>query len=192
MLAILTNLISADILRSRFSKAEGAFLLDFSYPDTCVFGTKCPLDHEECFSIFPDKQQKFVRCKVEGLFDSYPKIPTETVRWILRRNTVAQIKISRREWFYAKPNKTDPHRVLRQWSRTPADLKARQSEIWQLLKQSQKDEILRPKGTRRCKVSGNYFLAGSGRAKYCAACAAEVHRKQKAAHARKKRSGVDN
>lgn len=54
------------------------------------------------------------------------------------------------------------------------------------------DAILRPKGTRRCKVCGAYFMAGSGRAKYCAECAAEVHRKQKAAHARKKRSGVDN
>ena len=54
------------------------------------------------------------------------------------------------------------------------------------------DAILRPKGTRRCKVCGAYFTAGSGRAKYCAECSAKVHRKQKAAHARKKRSGVDN
>ena len=54
------------------------------------------------------------------------------------------------------------------------------------------DAILRPKGTRRCKVCGAYFMAGSGRAKYCAECAAVVHRKQKAAYARKRRSGVDN
>lgn len=54
------------------------------------------------------------------------------------------------------------------------------------------DEILRPKGSRRCTVCGSFFLAGSGRAKYCAECAVEVHRKQKAAHARKKRLGVDN
>ena len=41
------------------------------------------------------------------------------------------------------------------------------------------DEILHPKGTSRCEVCGAFFLAGSGRAKYCAECAAEVHRKQK-------------
>ena len=54
------------------------------------------------------------------------------------------------------------------------------------------DAILRPKGTRHCKVCGAYFVAGSGRAKYCVECSAKVHRQQKAAHARKKRSGVDN
>ena len=35
------------------------------------------------------------------------------------------------------------------------------------------------------------YIARSGRSKYCTACAAEVHRKQKAAYARKKRSSVD-
>lgn len=35
------------------------------------------------------------------------------------------------------------------------------------------DAILRPKGTRRCKVCGACLMAGSGRAKYCAECAAE-------------------
>ena len=54
------------------------------------------------------------------------------------------------------------------------------------------DEILRPKRTRRCKICGTYFVAGSGRAKYCVECAVKVHRRQKAAHARKKRSGVDS
>lgn len=53
------------------------------------------------------------------------------------------------------------------------------------------NEILRPRGSRRCQICGSYFIAGSGRAKYCADCAASVHRKQKAAYARKRRSGVD-
>ena len=35
-------------------------------------------------------------------------------------------------------------------------------------------------------------LARSGRAKYCPACAKEVHRQQKAKSARKRRSGVDS
>ena len=40
--------------------------------------------------------------------------------------------------------------------------------------------------------SGTGILARSGRAKYCPACAKEVHRQQKAKSARKRRSDVDN
>ena len=52
-------------------------------------------------------------------------------------------------------------------------------------------EIFHPKGMRRCTVCGESFIAGSGRSKYCPDCAAEVHRKQKASYARRKRSEVD-
>ncbi len=52
-------------------------------------------------------------------------------------------------------------------------------------------EILGIRANRRCKICGSYFIGGSGNAKYCARCAAAVHRKQKAACARKQRSGVD-
>ena len=52
--------------------------------------------------------------------------------------------------------------------------------------------ILSPKKLRRCAVCGTGILARSGRAKYCPACAAAVHRQQKAKSARKRRSGVDN
>ena len=45
---------------------------------------------------------------------------------------------------------------------------------------------------RRYKVCGTGILARSGRTKYCPACAKEVHRRQKAKSARKRRSGVDN
>ena len=52
--------------------------------------------------------------------------------------------------------------------------------------------IFSPKKLRRCEVCGTGILARSGRAKYCPACAKEVHRQQKAKSARKRRSGVDN
>ena len=52
--------------------------------------------------------------------------------------------------------------------------------------------LLRPKKLRRCAVCGRGILARSGRTKYCPACAATVHRRQKAKSARKRRSGVDN
>ena len=52
--------------------------------------------------------------------------------------------------------------------------------------------ILTPKKLHRCQVCGKDFLARSGRTKYCPACAKEVHRRQKAKSARKRRSGVDN
>ena len=48
--------------------------------------------------------------------------------------------------------------------------------------------ILSPKKLRRCEVCGKGILARSGRAKYCPACAKEVHRQQKAKSARKRRS----
>ena len=43
-----------------------------------------------------------------------------------------------------------------------------------------------------CEVCGKGILARSGRTKYCPACAKEVHRRQKAKSARKRRTGVDN
>ena len=52
--------------------------------------------------------------------------------------------------------------------------------------------ILSPKKFRRCEVCGTGILARSGRAKYCPACAKDIHRQQKAKSARKRRSGVDN
>ena len=52
--------------------------------------------------------------------------------------------------------------------------------------------ILSPKKLRRCEVCGTGILARSGRTKYCPACAKDVHRRQKAKSARKRRSGVDN
>ena len=52
--------------------------------------------------------------------------------------------------------------------------------------------ILSPKKLHRCEVCGVGILARAGRAKYCPACAKEVHRQQKAKSARKRRSGVDN
>jgi len=54
------------------------------------------------------------------------------------------------------------------------------------------EDIFNPKDMRRCTVCGARYIARSGRSKYCPDCAAEVHRKQKAAYARKKRSSVDN
>ena len=53
-------------------------------------------------------------------------------------------------------------------------------------------DILSPKKLRRCEVCGTGILARSGRAKYCPACAKEVHRQQKTKSARKRRSRVDN
>lgn len=52
--------------------------------------------------------------------------------------------------------------------------------------------ILSPKKLHRCEVCGMGILARSRRAKYCPACAKEVHRQQKAKSARKRRFGVDN
>ena len=57
--------------------------------------------------------------------------------------------------------------------------------------QSLKAEIFRDDTTKRCAVCGRVFQSKSNNAKYCGDCAKEVQRKQKAAHARKKRSNVE-
>ena len=44
----------------------------------------------------------------------------------------------------------------------------------------------------RSRQSATRIFREAGRAKYCPACAKEVHRQQKAKSARKRRSGVDN
>ena len=57
--------------------------------------------------------------------------------------------------------------------------------------QSLKAEIFRDDTTKRCNVCGRAFQSKSNNAKYCGDCAKEVQRKQKAAHARKKRANVE-
>jgi hypothetical protein len=52
-------------------------------------------------------------------------------------------------------------------------------------------EIFRDDATKRCTVCGKAFHSASNNAKYCADCAADVQRKQKAEHIRKKRSDVE-
>ena len=52
-------------------------------------------------------------------------------------------------------------------------------------------EIFHKGDSRRCTVCGTVFLPKSNRAKYCIGCAKAVHRKQKAASERKRRSSVD-
>ena len=44
---------------------------------------------------------------------------------------------------------------------------------------------------RRCTVCGKAFSSTSNNAKYCDGCKEDVQRRQKAAHARKRRSGVE-
>ncbi|HHX36740.1 MAG TPA: conjugal transfer protein [Clostridiaceae bacterium] len=44
---------------------------------------------------------------------------------------------------------------------------------------------------RRCAVCGKVFSSTSNNAKYCDSCKGGVQRKQKAVHARKRRSGVE-
>jgi len=56
---------------------------------------------------------------------------------------------------------------------------------------SLKAEIFRDDTTKRCTVCGKAFQSKSNNAKYCGDCAATVQRKQKASHARKRRSGVE-
>ena len=56
---------------------------------------------------------------------------------------------------------------------------------------SLKAEIFRNDTTKRCAVCGRAFQSKSNNAKYCSGCAASVQRKQKAAHARKRRSDVE-
>ena len=56
---------------------------------------------------------------------------------------------------------------------------------------SLKAEIFRDDTTKRCAVCGKAFQSNSNNAKYCKDCAANIQRKQKAVHARKRRSGVE-
>jgi len=56
---------------------------------------------------------------------------------------------------------------------------------------SLKAEIFRDDTTKRCAVCGKAFQSKSNSAKYCKDCAANIQRKQKAVHARKRRSGVE-
>lgn len=52
-------------------------------------------------------------------------------------------------------------------------------------------EITSPKGLKRCTECGTPFLAKSNRAKYCPDCARKVHRRQKTASDRERRSNTD-
>ena len=66
---------------------------------------------------------------------------------------------------------------------------------WVLLEdktgQPLKAELFRDETTKRCAVCGKSFQSKSNNAKYCGDCAKGVQRKQKAAHARKRRSDVE-
>ena len=54
-------------------------------------------------------------------------------------------------------------------------------------------ELLHPNNTKKCVVCGGTFVPKSNRAKYCSDCAAKIHRKQKTASERRRRtSSVDN
>ena len=44
---------------------------------------------------------------------------------------------------------------------------------------------------KHCAACGAVFAPGSNRAKYCASCAAQVHRRQKTASDRKRRGNTD-
>ncbi len=57
--------------------------------------------------------------------------------------------------------------------------------------QALKAELFRDETTKRCAVCGKAFQSKSNSAKYCGSCAKDVQRKQKAAHIRRKRSGVE-
>lgn len=59
------------------------------------------------------------------------------------------------------------------------------------LGQTLKVEIFKDDTLKRCMVCGKAFSSASNNAKYCECCAKTVQRKQKAAHARKRRSGVE-
>lgn len=54
-----------------------------------------------------------------------------------------------------------------------------------------KAELCRDETTKRCAVCSKTFQSKSNSAKYCGDCAAMVQQKQKAAHARKRRSRVE-
>ncbi len=53
-------------------------------------------------------------------------------------------------------------------------------------------EIFHKGDVKRCAVCGAVFVPGSNRAKYCEACAKEIHRKQKNASGRKRRNKADS
>jgi len=53
-------------------------------------------------------------------------------------------------------------------------------------------EIFHSGDVKRCAVCGAAFVPGSNRAKYCEACAKEVHRKQKNKSNRNKRNKADS
>ena len=57
--------------------------------------------------------------------------------------------------------------------------------------QALKAELFRDGTTKRCAVCGKAFQSKSNNAKYCGSCAKDVQRKQKAAHIRRRRSGVE-
>ena len=57
--------------------------------------------------------------------------------------------------------------------------------------QSLKAEVFRDDATKRCSVCGKAFQSTSNNAKYCENCAKDVQRKQKAEHARRRRSDVE-
>ena len=52
-------------------------------------------------------------------------------------------------------------------------------------------EISKPRGLKRCAECGTLFLTKSNRAKYCSDCARKVHRRQKTANDRKRRSRTE-
>ena len=54
-----------------------------------------------------------------------------------------------------------------------------------------KAELFKKDALRKCAVCKTAFSSTSNNAKYCKDCAANVQRKQKAAHARKRRSRVE-
>jgi len=54
-----------------------------------------------------------------------------------------------------------------------------------------KAELFEDETIKRCIVCGATFRSKSNNAKYCSDCAGTVKRKQKAAHARKRRSRVE-
>ncbi len=59
------------------------------------------------------------------------------------------------------------------------------------LDKSLETEIFHKDSCKRCTVCGAAFQSTSNRAKYCDECRKRIARKQKAAHARKRRSRVE-
>jgi hypothetical protein len=57
--------------------------------------------------------------------------------------------------------------------------------------QALKAEIFKDDTLKRCSVCGKTFASSSNNAKYCGECARIVSHRQKAAHARKRRLGVE-